>query len=181
MFPFDPPAIAANEEKKPDHISTEEISIPLSWIAGSVLGLTATLVSVVWFAGKLFAKVESNAQSIKEIEAVCALRKKEAAIDQKELKAEIKHEYKEELVKSEMIVSHSLEKFMLEVRAEFQKITETLEARNATVNRLGRKVDHIGNEMIAMAQQLQSNGVSVHYRRGYDNGPPSNPHNYDED
>jgi hypothetical protein len=34
--------------------------------------------------------------------------------------------------------------------------------------------------MIGMAKQLQNQNIAIHYRRG-DNGPPSNPHNYDED
>jgi chaperonin cofactor prefoldin len=177
------PAIAINEtthqQKTP--VSTEEISMPLGWIAGSALGITAALVSLVWWAGKLSAKVDASADSIKGFEEKREREQKEEKERVKELKNEIRAGFKQELNQSETIISHSLETFMAEVRFEFKQIKESLDDRNNTVNRLKKKVDHIGNEMTGMAQQLQASGVAVHYRRSYDNGPPSQPHNYDDD
>jgi Sec-independent protein translocase protein TatA len=192
MFNPFPQAIATETQKPHDSVSTEQISIPLGWIAGSALAVIVTLVSLVWWAGKLAAKVEASAESIEELEKKIENEKKEFDLktekekregreQQKELKDEIRKSFKADLIQSENTISHSLELFMLEVRSEFKKITEAIEVRNNTVNRLGRKVDYISNEMIGMAQQLQGNGIPIHYRRGYDNGAPSQPHNYDDD
>lgn len=179
---FEPAAIAATEtQQKPNPVSTEEISIPLEWITGSTLAVAAALVSLVWWAGQLSAKVNASAESIKELEEKIENDKKDMKEHQKDLRDEIRKNFKTDLIQSENTISHSLELFMLEVRSEFKKISEALDIRNATVHRLGKKVDHISNEMFGMVQQLQNNGVPVHYRRGYDNGPPSNPHNYEDD
>lgn len=190
---FESNAIAATEtQQKSDHVSTEQISIPLGWIAGSALAVVVTLVSLVWWAGKLAAKVDASADAIAELEKRIEKERKESDLktekekregreQQKELKDEIRKSFKADLIQSENTISHSLELFMLEVRSEFKKISEAIEIRNNTVNRLGKKVDYISNEMIGMAQQLQGSGIPIHYRRGYDNGPPSNPHNYEDD
>lgn len=181
MFNPFPQAIATETQPKDAPVSTEQISIPLEWVAGSILTITVTMASFVWWVGKLSAKVESSAEMIEDFEEKLERERSEDKVHRKELKEDLRIAFRTDIAQSATDICHGFELFSLEMRQEIKKLAEGLDARNATVNRLGRKVDHISNEMIGMAQQLQSQNISVHYRRGSDNGPPSQPFDYDAD
>jgi hypothetical protein len=182
MFPFEfnPPAIATEAQQKSNPVSTEQISIPLGWVAGSALTIAVTLASFVWWVGKLSAKVDTSAEMIGDFEAKLERERSEDKAHRKELKDDLRIAFRTDIAQSASDICHGFELFSLEMRQQMNQLSERLEARDATVNRLGKKVDHIGNEMIGFAQQLQNQNIAIHYRRS-DNGPPSQPFNYDDD
>jgi len=178
---FEPPAIVAQETQKPAPVSTEQINVPLDWIAGSVLGTLVLFFSVVSWVRGLSAKVENSAEILGELEKKLERERQDDQRQRKDMKNEIRESFKSDIAQSASDICHGFELFAMEMRGELKKLRENLDDRNATVNRLGKKVDHITAEMIGMAQQLQNQNIPIHYRRGYDNGPPSQPHNYDDD
>jgi hypothetical protein len=180
MFNPFPKAIATEaHESKP--VSTEEISIPLEWVTGGGLTALIALIGFVWWMGKLAAKVDKSAGMVEDFEAKLERERTEDKAHRKELKEDLQSAFRRDIADSANNITNELKLFAVEIRQNIRNLSEKLEGRDATVNRLGKKVDHFGSQMIDMAQQLNSSGVPVHYRRGYDNGPPSQPHNYDED
>ena len=179
MFPFFDNAIAA-ESQAQQKVSTDQINIPLDVIAGSTLGVFVLFFSVVWWVRGLSAKVEIGERSVNELSHKFDVRREEQNRYQKELKEDIRLSFKTDIAQSASDICHGFELFAMEIRSELKKLGEGLDARNATVNRLGKKVDHLSGEMLAITKQLQGYDIPVHYRQ-HDNGPPSNPYNYDDD
>lgn len=170
-------AVPIAHDPKP---SAEDLTIPLGWVTGGTLATFGLFFSIVWWVGKLAAKVDATAKSVQSFEEKLEKERVEDINHRKELKNDLRIAFKTDIAQSATDVCHGFELFAIEMRQELKRLSERLGERDATVNRLGRKVDHIGNEMLGMVQQLQASGVPVHYRR-VDNGPPSQPHNYDED
>jgi len=177
---FQPPAIAAQETQKHAPISTEQINVPLGWITGSILGTFVLFFSVVWWVRGLSAKVENSAEILGDLEKKLERERQDDQRQRKDMKNEIRESFRSDIAQSASDICHGFELFAMEMRAELKKLGEGLDARNATVNRLGKKVNHIAGEMIGITKQLQNQNIPIHYRRD-DNGPPSNPYNYDDD
>jgi hypothetical protein len=180
MFPFLDNAVAAESTKTQTEVSTNQINIPLDVIAGSTLGVFVLFFTVVWWVRGLSAKVEIGEKSLSELGHKFDVRCEEQNKHHKELKEDIRLSFKTEISQSASDICHGFELFAMEIRSELKKLGEGLDARNATVNRLGKKVDHLSGEMLAITKQLQGYDIPVHYRQ-HDNGPPSNPYNYDDD
>lgn len=180
MFnPF--PKATATETHQSKSVSTEEITIPLEWVAVSGLTTLISLIGFVWWIGKLAAKVDKSAGMIEDFETKLERERTEDKAHRKELKDDLQSAFRRDIADSANNITNELKLFAVEIRQNISRLSEKLEGRDATVNRLGKKVDHFSSQIIDMAQQLNSNGVPVHYRRGYDNGPLSQPHNYDDD
>jgi hypothetical protein len=155
--------VIAAESQTPRPSRSDDI--PVDWILGSGFALTMVFFGVIWWVKGMAGKVELTEKNLRDIELKLIREREEDRVIRKEVKDELRHNFKSDLIQSENAISHSLELFMVEVRAEFKKIAEGLDARNQTVNRLGKKVDHLSDEMLGLTQQLQNQNISVHSRR----------------
>ena len=182
MFPFefDPPAIAT-ESQKANPVTPEDIQLPLTWITGGLMATVLLGFTIIWWVSRLKFTLEEAQKRLDKYEKQVISVQDQEQKQRIELRDGLRADLQRDISDSAKTIMGELRLFTQEMRQNIKNLSEKLEGRDATVNRLGKKVDHFGSQMLDMAQQLQSNGVPVHYRRGYDNGPPSKPHNYDDD
>jgi hypothetical protein len=182
MFPFDPPAIAATEtqQKADDHVTPDDIQLPLTWITGGLLATLLLGFTIIWWVSRLKFSLEEAQKRLDNYEKQVMCVQSQEQNQRIELRDGLRADLRRDIAESALKITSKLELFALEIRQNIRSLSEKLEGRDATVNRQGQKIEHIHNEMIGMAKQLQNQNIAIHYRRG-DNGPPSNPHNYDED
>lgn len=178
-FPFIETAIAADSHKPDPNVSTENLQIPFDWLAGTLLTTIVMVVSVIWWLGKLNARVDSNAENLKDLTDKLAQERQDDRDERKMIRKEISEGLKKDIAQSATDICHGFELFAVEIRAEIKKLSEGLDARNATVNHLRRKVDYLGSELQGLERQLNAQNIPVHYREFRD-GPPSTPGNYDD-
>jgi hypothetical protein len=122
-------------------VSANQISVPLDWVLGSVLGIFALFFSVVWWVRGLSAKVDSNTKLLEELEAQLETEHR------KEMKEEIRLAFKAEITQSASDICHSFELFAMEMRTELRNLSEGLEAKNAEVKRIAKRVDRLNVEV----------------------------------
>jgi signal transduction histidine kinase len=179
MFPFDPPAIAT-ETQKSDHVTPDDIQLPLTWITGGFLATLVLGFSVIWWISRVKFNLEEALKRLDNYEKKVIVVQEQEQKQRIELRDGLRSDLRRDISDSAKNIMGELKLFSQEMRQNIRNLSEKLEGRDATVNRQGQKIEHIHNEMIGMAKQLQNQNIAIHYRRG-DNGPPSNPHNYDED
>lgn len=177
---FESPAIAVTEVKGHDQVSTNQINVPLELLFGSALSIFILFFTIIWWVRGTSEKVESGGKRLDDLEKKLETERTEDKKERKELKDDLRVALRADIAQSANDICHGFELFSVEMRAELTKLREGLDARNATVNRLGKQVHHLNNEFIGLTQQLQNNGMSIHYRKT-DNGPPSMPFDYDND
>lgn len=129
------------------NVSANQISVPLDWVLGSVLGIFALFFSVVWWVRGLSAKVDSNTKLLEELEAQLETEHKEDQLHRKEMKEEIRLAFKAEITQSASDICHSFELFAMEMRTELRNLSEGLEAKNAEVKRIAKRVDRLNVEV----------------------------------
>lgn len=167
-FPFIETAIAADNQKDDPNVSTSDLQIPFDWLAGTLLTVVVMLASGIWWLGKLNARVDSNAENLKELTDKVS---KERQDDREGLKKDIAQSASE--------ICHKFELFAVQISADIKKLGEGLDARNATVNELRHKVNYVNSELRGLERQLQAQNIPIHYRE-YRDGPPSNPGSYED-
>jgi hypothetical protein len=129
----------------------------------------------------LSSNVEKSVKDLDDLEKRIDLEKEKEEVHRKEFKEDIRLAFKTDIAQSASDICHGFELFAVEIRSDLKKLGEGLDARNATVNRLGKQVDYLTGEMIGIAKQLQNQGIPIHYRSN-NNRPPSNhPSYHDQD
>jgi chaperonin cofactor prefoldin len=181
MFNPFPKATATETQQKPSHVTPDDIQLPLTWITGGLLATILLGFTIIWWVSRLKFSLEEAQKRLDNHEKHVTTVQEQEHRQRIELRDGLRSDLQRDISDSAKTIMGKFDYFALEMRQNISNLSEKLENRDATVNRLGKKVDHFGSQMIDMAKQLNSNGVPVQYRRGYDNGPPSQPHNYDED
>jgi hypothetical protein len=82
-----------------------------------------------------------------------------------EVRDELRLDLKRDIAESASNICHGFELFAVEIRQNIKILSEKIEARDATVNRLSKKVDYLSQEMIGLHRQLGDQGIKVHQRR----------------
>jgi signal transduction histidine kinase len=182
MFPFDfdTPAIATETQEKANHVTPDDIQLPLTWITGGLLTILGLGVSLIWWVSRMKFTLEEAQKRLDKYEKQVLTVQEQEQKQRIELRDGLRADLRRDISDSAKTIMGELRLFTQEMRQNIKNLSEKLEGRDATVNRQGQKIEHIHNEMIGMAKQLQKQNIAIHYRMG-DNGPPSQPHNYDVD
>ena len=155
----------ATETQDSKSVSTEEISIPLEWVTGSLLTVIVAIVSFVWWVGKLSAKVESSGKMIEEFHAKSEKERDENKNYRKELKEDLQDSFRVDITQSTTDICHRFELFAMDFKQQIKELSDGLVDRDLTVNRLGKKVDQISNKMIEVEKQIQNQDLAAYYRQ----------------
>jgi hypothetical protein len=142
-----PQKAIATIEAQSARVSTNQITVPLDWLLGSVLGVFVLFFSVVWWVRGLSAKVDSNTKLLEELETQMEKEHKEDQRHRKEMKEEIRLAFKTEISQSASDICHGFELFAMEMRTELHKLSDGLDARNAEVKRIAKRVDALSEEV----------------------------------
>ena len=178
MFPFDP--AIATETQNPDHVTPEDIQLPLTWITGGLLATMVLGFTIIWWVSRLKFTLEEAQKRLDKYEKQVLTVQDQEQKQRIELRDGLRADLRRDISDSAKTIMGELRLFTQEMRQNIKNLSEKLEGRDATVNRQGQKIEHIHCEMIGMAKQLQKQNIAIHYRMG-DNGPPSHPFDYDND
>jgi uncharacterized protein YoxC len=180
---FQFPAIAANETTTPktDHVTPDDIQLPLTWITGGLLATILLGFTIIWWVSRLKFNLEEAQKRLDNHEKQVSIVQQQEHTQRIELRDGLRADLKRDIAESALTIMGELKLFALEIRQNINNLSEKLEGRDATVNRMGRRVDHLNNELLSMSQQLQRQNIDVHARRIGDNGPVSGPYDYSND
>lgn len=164
---FEPPAIAAQETEpiNVDHVTPADIQLPLTWITG---GLLATLVmgfTIVWWVSRLKFSVEDTQKRLDNFEKQMLTVQQQEHSQRIELRDGLRADLKRDIAESATTIMSELKLFSLEIRQNINNISEKLEGRDATVNRLGHRADWLTNELAGLTRQLQNQNIPIHLRK----------------
>ena len=140
------------------NISANDIAIPVDWVLGSLIGVFTLFFTVVWWVRGLSAKVDGNTRLLSELQAQFEIEHKEDKQHRKEMKDEIHLAFKSEIAQSASDICHGFELFSMEMRTELRNLGEGLEAKNAEVRRIAKRVDRLNAEV---GDLLNKTGMQV--------------------
>lgn len=156
---------AKAETTNPHPVSTEQIQIPLAWITGSTLAIFAMFFSVVWWVRGVKGAVDDSKKRLDQFERKMELCQAAENRQRIEVRDELRLDLKRDIAESASNICHGFELFAVEIRQNIKILSEKIEARDATVNRLSKKVDYLSEEMFGISRQLSDQGIKVHHRR----------------
>ena len=164
---FQPPAIAAQETEpiKFDHVTPDEIQLPLTWITGGLLATLVLVVSLVSWVSRLKFSVEDSQKRLDNFERQMLSSQQQEHNQRIELRDGLRADLKRDIAESATTIMGELKLLALEIRQNINNISEKLEGRDATVNRLGHRADWLTNELAGLTRQLQNQNIPIHLRK----------------
>lgn len=176
--------IATTEPAKPEHISYENVTIPMSWVTGSILATLAFLLtvgSVLWnFSAKQTEqknKIEKNAEAIAALQRNLRECRDNEKAEHKSVKGELEACIANAIEKSQQILIYQINLLSQKMEMSIKTLSDGQAARNQTLNKLVNRQEALTQRQLEIEGKLNSIGIPFHSRYR-DGDVPSSPGNY---
>lgn len=172
LFAADPTQPYGQYHVYDGNVSTDDISIPFPWLAGSLFTSFVLFFTVVWWIRGIKEKVDTNAVTIETMATRCLQdqEKKDAMFNKAQ--DERRLQFQSDINQSANEVRHGFELLAVEIRSDIRRLQEKIEDRNKDITELGnltyqqeKRVDTLTKELTSLVSQLNSKNIDVHFRR----------------